>query len=329
MEKTLGSTQKAYHWLYEWIKKYQIEVRRSDRIFYTLVHFFSILFFLLLCLLVWELYSLSRPAITEFGSQLFLSKDWNPIDDNYGVLAFIFGTFTSSLLALLIATPVSIGVALFLTEVASLRVKKLFSFLVEMLAAIPSVVYGLWGLLILAPFIRTHIQPFLQNIFGEEFFLFQGPPIGVGLFTASLIIAIMIIPTIASLCREIFETVPRLQKETALALGATRWESISLGVLRASVSGVFGAVILGLGRALGETMAVTMVIGNRNDIALSIFAPAQTMASVIANEYNEASGLHLSSLAFVGLALFLISFSMNAFARLIVYRYTLKFRAKV
>jgi len=324
MEKAVASLQKPWGIFLEYFKNSQIEVRRSDRIFYGLVYGFSILFFLLLCAIVYELFRLSQPALMEFGSSLAFSKEWNPIRNDYGILAFVFGTFVSSLLALMIATPISIGVALFLTEIASLRVKSIFSFLVEMLAAIPSVVYGLWGLFVLAPFVRTTVQPFLVGIFGDQFFLFSGPPIGVGMFTAALILSIMIIPTISALCREIFETVPRLQKEAALALGATRWESISLGVLKASVSGIFGAVILGLGRALGETMAVTMVIGNRNDISFSLFAPGQTMASVIANEYNEASGLHLSSLAFVGFSLFFLSLVMNIFARLVVYRFTVK-----
>jgi phosphate transport system permease protein len=189
-----------------------------------------------------------------------------------------------------------------------------------MLAAIPSVVYGLWGIFFLAPLLRTYVEPFLGTHFGW-FFLFEGAPYGIGMLAAALILAVMVTPTITAICREVFRAVPETQREAALGLGATKWEMIRLAVVKSSWSGVFGAGILGLGRALGETMAVTMLIGNRNEISSSLFAPGQTMASVIANEYAEAgSNMHLAALAYVGLALFLVSFAVNLVARRIVKR---------
>jgi len=240
--------------------------------------------------------------------------------DEFGALVFIYGTVVSSFLAILLSTPVSIGVALFISELAPKKVASIIGFLVEMLAAIPSVVYGLWGIFVLAPFLRVHLQPFL----GEELGflpLFQGPPFGVGMLAAGIILAVMVTPTISSICREVFKAIPLAQREAALALGATRWESIRMGVLKNSKSGIMGAVILGLGRALGETMAVTMVIGNRNEISASLFAPAQTMASAIANEYAEASSsLHLQALTGLGLTLLIVSLSINSVARFWIWK---------
>ncbi|MBC7385849.1 MAG: phosphate ABC transporter permease subunit PstC [Cryobacterium sp.] len=266
------------------------------------------------------LVKLSWPAIREFGLPFFWSTDWDPVKDHFGAGAFIFGTVTSSFLALLIAVPLSISVALFLTELAPRKIAALVAFMVEMLAAIPSVVYGLWGIFFLAPLLRLHVQPFLSRHFGWVF-LFQGPPYGIGMFAAALILAIMVTPTITAICREVFRAVPETQREAALGLGATKWETIQLAVVKSSWSGIFGASILGLGRALGETMAVTMLIGNRNEISASLFAPGQTMASVIANEYAEAeSSTHIAALAYVGLALFIVSFVTNFIARRIVLR---------
>jgi phosphate transport system permease protein len=213
-----------------------------------------------------------------------------------------------------------VGVALFLTEIAPRQLAVVLGFLVEMLAAVPSVVYGLWGIFVLAPFIRAPLGPVLREYLGF-LPLFKGPAYGVGMLASGVLLAIMITPTIASLCREVFRAVPITQREAALALGGTRWESISLGVLRSTRSGVLGAVVLGLGRALGETMAVTMVIGNRAQISASLFAPAQTMASVIANEYAEATEeLHLAALAATGLALFLVSLLINSGARFLLWK---------
>lgn len=284
----------------------------------------SSLVLIVLAMVAVYLVVLSKPALHEFGFRFFSSTHWDPVQSQFGAAPFIYGTLVSSLLALLIAVPLSMGVALFLNEIAPRPFDTIMGFMVEMLAAIPSVVYGLWGVFFLAPMLRLHVQPFLGKHFGW-FFLFQGPPYGVGMLAAGVILAIMITPTITAICREVFKAVPIFQREAALALGATHWETIKLAVVKSSWSGVFGAVILGLGRALGETMAVTMLIGNRNEISSSLFAPGQTMASVIANEYAEAgSGIHIASLAYVGFALFLVSFIVNILARSVMKRLSLK-----
>jgi phosphate transport system permease protein len=272
------------------------------------------------------LLKMSWPALKTTGLSFFWNNEWNPVTGEFGALAFIFGTVATSLLALLLAVPVSMGSALLITEISTESIRKVLGFLVEMLAAIPSVVYGLWGLFVLVPFLRNHIEPFLIERLGFLPF-FKGAPIGVGILAAGVVLAIMITPTIASICREVFFTVPKVYKEGALALGATRWEMIHLSVIKSSVSGIFGASILGLGRALGETMAVTMVIGNRAQITASLLNPAQTMASLIANEYAEASqGIHSGSLTAIGLTLLLVSLVMNACARIIVWRVERKFQ---
>lgn len=264
----------------------------------------------------------AKASLIGFGFSFLTTSDWDPVNEIYGALPVIYGTLMSSLLAMLFSVPLSVGVALFLSELAPRRISRAVGFLIEMLAAIPSVVYGLWGIFVLAPWIREHVQPALGTWF-SSIPLFQGPPYGVGMFTAGIILAIMVTPTISSLCREVFRAIPRSQREAALALGATRWEMMRLSVLKTARPGIFGAVILGLGRALGETMAVTMVIGNRAEISASLFAPAQTMASVIANEYAEAtSALHLSALAEIGLVLFLVTFVINSLARLLVGKST-------
>lgn len=296
------------------------DIHRGDRLFKLVLGGFGLATVALMAALTWKVGSLAAPALAKFGAPFLISREWDPVNDAYGALPFLYGTVVSSLLALLIAGPVAIGVALFLTELAPRRVADFFGFLVEMLAAIPSVVYGLWGIFVLAPWLRTSVQPFLGERLGW-IPLFSGPPYGVGMLAAGLVLAIMITPTIAAISREVFRAVPRAQREAALGLGATRWEMIRIAVLQSSTPGLLGATILGLGRALGETMAVTMVIGNRHDISISLFSPAQTMASVIANEYAEAtSDLHLSALAYVGLALFGVSFVINSLARVLVWR---------
>ena len=296
------------------------EVHVGDRIFQKVLQASGIGILILLGAIAFQVFKLAKPAIAQFGFGFLKATEWNPVTDEFGAGAFIYGTLVSSALALAISVPMSVGVALFLTEVLPRKIAGVLGFLVEMLAAIPSVVYGLWGIFVLAPILRTHVQPFLGQKLGFLPF-FQGPPFGVGMFAAGLILAIMITPTISSICREVFRAVPMNQREAALALGATRWEMIRVAVLKSSQSGIFGAVILGLGRAMGETMAVTMVIGNRASISGSLFAPAQTMASVIANEYAEAtSDLHHSALAAVGLSLFTVSFAINGVARFLVWR---------
>lgn len=306
------------------VRKARRDVHRGDRIFHSGLKLLGVCLILVLAAIGFQLFRLSMPAIRQFGLGFLFSRDWDPVTEKFGAAAFIYGTVISSLIALAISIPVSVGVALFLNEMAPRRLASVAGFLVEMLAAIPSVVYGLWGILVLAPWLRSTIEPVLAWAFG---FLpvFQGPAYGVGMLAAGVVLSIMITPTISAICREVFHAIPNSQREAALALGATRWETIYLSVLRSSPLGILGAVILGLGRALGETMAVTMVIGNRPDISASLFAPAQTMASAIANEYAEAtSDLHLSALAFVGLALFMTSFLINAFARLLVWRFQVK-----
>ena len=276
----------------------------------------------LLALIVYELLSSSGLALHTFGWKFFVSQSWDPVNDQFGALPFIYGTIVSSLLALLIAVPLSVGVGVFVTEMCPRALRGTISFLVELLAAIPSVIYGLWAIFILVPILRVHVEPFLGRYFGWTG-LFEGPPFGIGMLAAGVILAIMIIPIVASITREVMTAVPRQQREAVLALGATRWEMIRVGVLRNARAGILGGVILGLGRALGETMAVTMVIGNRPEIAKSLLAPGYTMASVIANEFSEATGnLYLSALVEIGLALFLVTIIVNAIAQILVWSIT-------
>ena len=296
------------------------DVHLGDRVFFYLLRGMAIAVLILIGAIVVQLISLSLPAIRSLGFGFLKSTDWNPVNGAYGALPFIYGTIVSSLLSLVIAVPVSIGAALFLNELANDRLSKPLGFLIEMLAAIPSVVYGLWGIFVLSPWLRETVQPWLGTHFGF-IPLFSGPPFGVGMLCAGIVLAIMITPTISAICREVFRAVPLSHREAALALGATRWEMIYISVLRSSTPGMLGGIMLGLGRALGETMAVTMVIGNRAQISASLFAPAQTMASIIANEYAEASSdMHLSALASIGLALFAVSLVINSLARVIVWR---------
>ena len=280
-------------------------------------------------LLVYNMATNAMPAIQKFGLRFLFTSTWDPVKENFGALPFIYGTIVSSALALLIAVPVSLGIAIYLAELAPQCIRQPLSFLIELLAAIPSVVYGLWGIFVLAPFLKQSIQPFLTKYFG---FLpvFQGEFYGVGMLTAGIILSIMIIPTISSVSREVFLAVPFNQREAATALGATRWETIRLAVLGYARPGVLGAVILGLGRALGETMAVTMVIGNRPEISASLFAPSYTMASVIANEFTEAtSNLYLSALIEIGLILFFVTLFINIAARLLIWKVSGKVKGEI
>jgi len=277
----------------------------------------------IIILVVYQLISNSRLSIAKFGFGFITSSTWDPVAEQFGALPMIWGTLVSSLLGLVIALPLSLGVAIFLAELAPLFLKKwmitTFSFMVELLAAIPSIVYGLWGMFVLAPWLQTTIQPWLIAHFGS-IFLFQGVPYGIGMMPAGIILAIMMVPIITSISRDVINMVPNTLKEGALALGATRWEAIKL-VLGASKSGILGAVILGMGRALGETMAVTLVIGNTPQIKTSLLEPATTMASVLANEFTEAtSDMYISSLIEVGLLLFLITIVVNVIARYLVWQ---------
>jgi phosphate transport system permease protein len=263
-----------------------------------------------------ELMRLARPVFTQIGLGRFLtSSDWDPVSGSFGSVPFIYGTLVTSAVAMLIALPVSIGVALFLSEMAHASVRPVISFAIETLAAIPSVVYGLWGLFVLVPWLRATVEPLLGKTLGF-LPLFQGPPLGLGYLAAGLVLAVMILPTITSVSLEVLKTVPQHLREGALALGATRWEAIRDVILPYSRAGIFGAALLGLGRALGETMAVTMVIGNSPEVHASLFAPGYSLPSIIANEFAEATGaLHTGALAGLALALFTITLILNALAR--------------
>jgi len=276
----------------------------------------------ILVLIVYELVHRSSLSWHAFGFKFFAASDWNPVSEQFGALPFIYGTLVSSLVALIIAVPLSVGVAVFTTEMCPKPLRGPLSFFVELLAAIPSVIYGVWAIFVLVPLLSAYVQPFLANTFGWTG-LFSGPKYGVGMLAAGIILAIMIIPIISSITREVLMVVPQHQREGVLALGATRWEMIRVGVLRNARAGIVGGIILGLGRALGETMAVTMVIGNNPQIVKSLFAPGYTMASVLANEFSEATGdLYLSSLIEIGLALFFVTIIVNALAQLLVWTVT-------
>ncbi len=293
----------------------------GDAIFRGAMFGVALLVVLIVCAMILALALQSTLSIRQFGFGFLTSREWDPVKEQFGGLAFIYGTIFSSLIALLISVPLSLGVAIFLVEQAPNFVARPITFLVELLAAIPSVVYGLWGIFVLAPFLRVHVEPVMARAFGW-LPLFQGPITGIGLLTGGVILAIMITPIISAVVRDVLSAVPNTQREAALALGATKWETTIVVVANAA-PGIAGAIILGLGRALGETMAVTMVIGNRPEISLSVFQPSYTLASVIANEFTEATAdIYLSSLVELGLILFLVTFVVNAIARVLVWRVT-------
>jgi len=296
--------------------------RLADGSFAALMLVCGLSLFFIVGLILWVLVMNSRPSLHAFGFKFFTHSVWDPVSGEFGALPFIWGTLVSSLVALILAVPLALCTAIFLLEICPQKLRAPISFLTEFLAAIPSVVYGLWGVFVLVPFMRDTAGPFLEKTLGWTG-LFAEPNFGVGMFTASVILAIMIFPVISSISRDVMRAVPVSQKEAVLALGATRWEMLRMGVLRNARIGIVGAVILGLGRALGETMAVTMVIGNHPDISKNLFAPGYTLASVIANEFTEATGdLYLSSLIEIGLALFLVTIVVNAIARLLVWAVT-------
>ena len=295
----------------------------SDIIFENITLIIALFIVALVFFMIFEMFKDSESSRNAFGWGFIFSGEWEPVKERFGALAFVYGTVISSLIALLISLPVSIGIAIFLSELAPNIIKTTFSFLIEILAAIPSIIYGFWGIFVFAPFMRNSVQPYLQSVFGW-LPLFQGPTIGIGLLTAGIILAIMITPIISAITRDVLKAIPTSQREAAYALGATRWEAIKMALLNAK-SGILGATVLGLGRAVGETMAVTMVIGNRAQINSSLFEPAYSMASVIANEFAEASShLHLSSLIEVGLILLGVTFIINSFARILIYSVTRK-----
>jgi phosphate transport system permease protein len=290
----------------------------GDFIFEKLTLLFTVSVFLLVILMGYEMYLGSRISIQKFGFSFLINSTWDPVQEIYGASPIIYGTVVSSILSLLFAIPLSIGVAIFLAEVAPSWLERPMSFLVELLAGIPSVIYGLWGIFVLVPWLRNDFEPWLADKFGYLPF-FRGAPYGFGMLAAVMILTIMLLPIISSISRDVLRAVPRSQREAALALGATKWQSTVI-VLKDAKSGILGASMLGLGRAIGETMAVTMVIGNRSIISTSLFDPSYTMASVIANEFTEAtSQMYLSSLIQLALVLFVITIIINAFARLLVW----------
>jgi phosphate transport system permease protein len=294
----------------------------ADRAFRTMVIACAVALLAIVALIFIELVLQSHLSISKFGFKFLTRSIWDPVSDDFGALPAIYGTLVSSFLALLIAVPLSVGTALFLTEICPRRIRPVLSLLVELLAAIPSVIYGLWGIFVLAPFLRIYVEPLLQKSFGWTG-LFSGPKYGIGMLAAGVILSIMILPIIASITREVITAVPRQQREAALALGATKWEMLRMAVLRNARPGIFGATILGLGRAFGETMAVTMIIGNRPEISKSLFAPGYTLASVIANEFTEAVGnTYLSAIVEMALILFVLTLIVNALAGLLIWSIT-------
>lgn len=324
MEKVLSS-EKINHLINEKLKKTNSaavglskKINIGDFIYEKLTLIFAIIVLLFAVLMGYEMYIGSKPSISKFGWIFLTETTWDPVAEIYGALPSIFGTLVSSFLSLLIAVPLSIGVAIYLSELAPRWLEKPLSFLVELLAGVPSIVYGLWGIFVLVPWLRAEVQPFLYEHLGFLPF-FRGPMYGFGMLAAAIILSIMVLPIITSISRDIMKSVPSVQKEAALALGATKWEATKI-VLANSKSGILGATMLGLGRAIGETMAVTMVIGNRPIISASLFDPAYTMASVIANEFTEAtSDLYLSALIELALILFVITIIINVAARLLVW----------
>lgn len=294
----------------------------ADRTFSGLMIVCAMSIFAIVLLIATELVMSSRLSMSRFGLKFFFRQAWDPVNGDFGAIPFIYGTLVSSLLALLIAVPLAIGLAVFLTEMCPRFLRGPLAFLTELLAAIPSVVYGLWAVFVLVPLLHDRVDPVLGRLFGWTT-LFSGPNYGVNMLAAGVILAIMVLPIISSLTREVMTAVPHSQREAVLALGATRWEMIRMGVLRNARIGIVGSIILGLGRALGETMAVTMVIGNTPQIARSLFSPGHTMASVIANEFSEASDdLYLSALIEIGLALFIVTIIVNGLARVLVWAVT-------
>lgn len=293
----------------------------GDAVFRGALFLCALLLLLIVAAMIAAMASRSTLSMREFGWGFLTSSEWNPIANKFGAWPFIYGTVMSSVIALLISVPLSLGVAVFLVEQAPRRVARPLTFLVELLAAIPSVVYGLWGIFVLAPFLRVYVMPPLQRWFGF-LPLFQGNMTGISLLTGGVILAIMITPIISAVVRDVLAAVPVTQREAALALGATKWET-TLVVLTNGGPGIAGAIILGLGRAVGETMAVTMLIGNRPEVSASLFDPSYTIASVLANEFREATGdLYVSALVQLGLILFFVTFVINGAARLLVWSVT-------
>jgi phosphate transport system permease protein len=298
------------------------KLRHGDEIAHVLTLTFAAAILLLTSMLVWELWVNSHLSRAKFGWNFFWTKTWDPIFDTFGAAPFIYGTLVTSVVSLVIAVPLGLASAIFLSELAPRKISDIISFLIDLLAAVPSVIYGLLGIFIVVPLMRSWLGPVLIGTLGHVPILgklFKPPNYGVGFLTAGIVLAIMVVPFIISVSREVLLTVPREQREAALALGATRWEATWKVVVPWARTGIMGSVFLALARALGETMAVTMVIGNDPKISASLFAPGYTIAAVIANEFTEATGdLYLSALIELGLVLFLMTFILNGLARVLI-----------
>lgn len=300
------------------LRNFWDRLRRGDEIAYVLTLIFATAVIGITTVLVYQLWIQSALSRQKFGWAFFATRVWDPVAGRFGALPFLYGTLITSAIALLLAVPLGLGTALFLSEFSFARISDILAFLVDLLAAVPSVIYGLLGIFVLAPWLRIWAEPALGAHL-RFVPLFSGPAYGVGFLAAGLILAIMVVPFIVSVSREVLISVPREQREAALALGATRWEMISKAVVPFAKTGIIGSIFLALARALGETMAVTMVIGNDPKISASLFAPGYSIAAVIANEFTEATGsLYLSALIELGLVLFLVTFLLNGLARLLV-----------
>jgi phosphate transport system permease protein len=296
----------------------------GDALFSVLAHSAAWLTLAILAGIIGSLIIGALPAMREFGLSFLWHSEWDPVQDHYGGLAMIYGTLATSIIALLIAVPVSFGIALFLTEMSPSWLKRPLGVAIELLAGVPSIVYGMWGLTVFGPILATYVEVPLQSVFGNVPILgtlFSGPPVGIGILAAGIILAIMIIPFIASVMRDVFEVTPPMLKESAYGLGSTTWEVVYKVVLPFTKTGVIGGIMLGLGRALGETMAVTFVIGNQSQLSqLTLFNAANTITSVLANEFAEAEGLHRSALLYLALVLFVITFIVLSLAKMLLMR---------
>jgi phosphate transport system permease protein len=326
MAEEVGSSRGLLHARHTEVRSLIARVKSQvgDGVFFSICSLAAVTILVVIAGLIWELVMSSQKSISTFGLSFLTSQEWDPVNEKYGAAPFIFGTVVSSLLGLFIAVPLSMGIAVFLVEVAGQGVRTILSFLVETLAAIPSIVYGIWGAFVMVPFLQEHVQGPLSDKFGESVPFFAGPAVGPSMLAAAIILSIMVLPIITSITRDVMLAIPMSQREAALALGSTKWEAIKIVVVNARW-GILGAVILGLGRALGETMAVTLVIGSSVHISSSILQPADTMASVIANQFAEAtSDLLLSSLIEIGLVLLLTTFVVNMMARFLVWSVTRK-----
>jgi phosphate transport system permease protein len=299
-----------------------------DKLFRRTTMFFAFIVFVLLLGIIVTLFIGSLPALKAFGPSFFTNDAWNPVDIQFGGLVPIYGTFVTALIAMLIGVPVSFGIAIFITELSPAWLKRPIGVAIELLAGIPSIIYGMWGLFVFAPFFADNIQPWMNDHLGNLPMigvLFQGPPMGIGMLTAGIILAIMVIPFTSSVMRDVFEIVPGMLKESAYGLGSTTWEVVWNVVLPYTKTGVVGGIMLGLGRALGETMAVTFVIGNAHELSASLMMPGNTISSALANEFTEAVGdLYTSSLITLGLTLFVITFIVLALAKILLIRLSMR-----